>query len=177
MTSQGDYRKIGTILKPHGIRGAFVVFSECDFPDWVARRKSIFAQLDGQMVPWDITSGKLHQERLILQVAQVPDRTAMEKLRDVGLFVPEAEARAAITDADYFLNSDLIGLEMRQDDQVLGVVGDVIESPGQNLLEVKGTQNTFLVPFAQALVVDIDLDAGLIHVDLPEGLVELNEKT
>ena len=113
-----------------------------------------------------------------MQVAQIKDRNQVEDFKQVSLFVPEEEARAANTDPDFFFNDDLIGLKMVEGEVELGVVVDVIEMPGQNLLEVKGEGgHVFHVPFAEKLIGDIDLDEGIIVVDLPEGLVDLNRES
>lgn len=176
MSTNGEYRRIGKVSKPHGIRGAFMVFLESDFPDWLLTRKRIFAEINGSIVPWQVTSARMQRDRLVLQVAEISDRNRVEELRQTSLFVTEEEAQAAISDTDYFYNSDLIGMKVFEDGQEIGEVRDVIEMPAQNLLEISSEDGVFHLPFVADLVLDVDLDARVMAVKVPVGLREINQK-
>ena len=163
--------------KPHGLKGEFTVFLESDLPRWVAKRKTLFAEVDGKAIAWRVQSSRFHQDRLLLRVDALPGRTEVEAARNTPLYVPEKEAQQALTDPDFFYNSDLVGMTIieKSDGTLYGKVVDVVEMPGQNLLEVaRPDKSTFLVPFIKAIVQDIDRDADVIHVALPEGLADLN---
>jgi len=128
------------------------------------------------MVEWRVSQARLHQGKLVLRVDELSDRNAVEAARGTALFVLEEEARAAIDDPDFYLNSDLVGLQMWQGDLCLGQVTGVYEMPAQNLLEVERDQGkSFLVPFSQEHVIGIDLEAGRLNVNLPEGLADIND--
>ena len=177
MTPDQAYRKVGELLKPHGIRGEFIVFLESDFPQWLAERPCFYARLDNKMVAWNVVHARFRKDRLILKVDALENRDAVEAARGTGLYLPECEARAAIEDPDFFYNSDLIGLSMvdRESSTCFGTVQQVVEMPAQELLEV-GTEDgeTFLVPFIAGMVDEIDLEGGVIKVTLPEGLIDCN---
>ena len=175
-----EYRQIGSVLKPHGVRGEFVVFLESDFPDWVAERETLYALVDGEMKIWNVIGSRLRNNKLIMAVAEHPSRTEIEKMIKTPLFVTEEDARAAVDDPDYFYNSDLVGLSVEHalSDTAFGVVKSVVEMPAQNLLEVQRPEgNIFLFPFTSALIKDIDLEKGVIRVLMPEGMLDANEET
>lgn len=55
----------------------------------------------------------------------------------------------------------------------LGEVSDVIDNPAQSLIEVSRPDGpAFLVPVVDEIVTDVDVDARLITVVLPNGLLE-----
>ena len=58
--------------------------------------------------------------------------------------------------------------------ECLGIVTDVLDSAGSQILKVDGEAKETLIPFAQSYLKKIDLDKRRIDVDLPEGLRELN---
>lgn len=175
--NQGDYRKVGTLSKAHGIRGAFVLYLESDFPDWLCRRKRLFAEINGVMTAWTVRNCKPSAGALVVQVAELEDRNQVEALRGTGLFVTEAEAReAAQAEPDYYYNSDLIGLDVISAGTVVGAIRDVVEMPAQNLLEVTAPSgHVFHIPFVAQLVKHVDLEARTVEVNLPEGLIDLNQ--
>ncbi len=178
-SSQEEYRKVGSVSKAHGIRGEFQVYLESDFPDWVAERKVFFALVDGDYVEWSVISSRLRQKKLVVAVNAIHNRNEAEAAYGTDLFVPEAEAREASSDPDYFYNSDLVGLEMIRatNDESCGKVISVVEMPAQNLLEVERPNGkVFLFPFTKPLIKEISLEKGAIFVLLPEGLMEANEE-
>ena len=155
-----------------------MVFLESDFPEWLAERARLFAEIDGQMIPWRVTSSRLRQSGLIMSVDALKTRNDVEAARGTPLYVTEQEARDAVDDPDYFFNSDLVGLAMldARDSLDYGRVVSVVEMPAQNLLEVERTGGaTFLFPFTKALIEEIDLETGVIRVRMPDGLMECNE--
>jgi ribosomal 30S subunit maturation factor RimM len=43
---------------------------------------------------------------------------------------------------------------------------------GTEILVVKGAEKDYLIPFAKAICVEVDIENKLIKVDAPEGLLE-----
>ncbi|MDJ0842439.1 MAG: ribosome maturation factor RimM [Acidobacteriota bacterium] len=172
------YRHIGSVQKPHGLKGEFTVFLESDLPDWVAERKTIYAEITGEAVPWAVKSSRFHQGRLLMKVDGLPGRNEVEAARGTPLYVDEEEARAALTDPDFFYNSDLIGMAVVDTETGTnhGTVRDVIEMPAQNLLEVeRSDKSAFLVPFTKAIILEVDHDADVIRAAMPEGLADIQD--
>jgi len=61
------------------------------------------------------------------------------------------------------------------DGDYIGVVSDVLDTGGTEILKVDCENGETLIPFAQAFLKSIDLDRRRIEVDLPEGLRDLNK--
>ena len=59
-----------------------------------------------------------------------------------------------------------------------GYIGDVsgfVDNPAQSLLEieVEGREDPVLVPVVDEIIVDVDVEAQTVHVELPKGLLDL----
>jgi 16S rRNA processing protein RimM len=54
-----------------------------------------------------------------------------------------------------------------------GIVGKIIEMPQQFLLSIDFNGKEILVPIVDEIVKDIDHKAKTIHIEAPEGLIEL----
>jgi len=97
--------------------------------------------------------------------------------------------RAALRDPDTFYAQDLVGLAVRRvgaaaGEPPLGRVVDLFSGTGtHDTLRVElaiipadvvaGTVRTVLVPFAKALVPNVDVAGGFMEIDPPEGLLDL----
>jgi len=57
----------------------------------------------------------------------------------------------------------------------IGIVTDVLDSGGAEVLKVDRQNRETLIPFADEFVKKIDIDQRKIEVDLPEDLRELNK--
>lgn len=57
----------------------------------------------------------------------------------------------------------------------IGIVTDVLDSGGAEILKVDLGDDETLIPFAESYLKSIDLDRRRIEVDLPEGLRDLNK--
>ena len=59
--------------------------------------------------------------------------------------------------------------------ECLGIITDVLDLGGSEVLKVDSENEETLIPFAQEYLKKIDLDQHRIEVDLPEGLRGLNK--
>jgi len=55
---------------------------------------------------------------------------------------------------------------------VIGEVRELMRTGGTELLVVAGETKEYLIPFANAICVEVDIENKLIRVDPPEGLLE-----
>jgi len=115
-----------------------------------------------------------HQGRLIIGFEGVADRSVAEELRGVLLCVDSADV-APPADPDEFLDHQLVGLSVvTPAGEPLGEVAAIDHAPASDLLVLRRPAGgTALVPFVKAIVPEVDLAAGRVVVDPPEGLLEL----
>ncbi len=72
-----------------------------------------------------------------------------------------------------FYDRQLIGLRARtRDGADIGMVGSVLHLPAQDVLQIETAAGTRLVPFVEALVPQVDLDAGYLTVADVAGLLD-----
>lgn len=103
----------------------------------------------------------------------VDDRTAAEALRNQELLISEADLPEP-DDDEVYLN-DIIGLNVLCAGQSIGVIDHVLFPAGQELWSILGSDGAeILFPAVPEFVEDIDLDAGTVTINPPEGLLEIN---
>lgn len=169
---------VGVVGRPHGIRGEVVVDLRTDEPD---RRLAVGAVLTGEPAgggparQLTVSARRLHNGRQLVTFAELTDRTAVEQARGTRLStqVPSAESPSG---NDEFFDRQLVGLRVLDHDGTdVGAVTTVLHLPGQDVLEVRTSTGTRLVPFVTAIVPDVDLDAGHLRLADVPGLLEDDE--
>jgi 16S rRNA processing protein RimM len=121
-----------------------------------------------------VATSKWHSGRFVVHFAGVDDRNAAEALRGQTLTI-EVDPAELPEDPDEFYDHQLVGLKVvLEDGSLIGVIGEVIHLPSQDLLSVKREGDTeVLIPFVMEFVPDIDLDSKTVTITPPPGL--LNE--
>jgi 16S rRNA processing protein RimM len=121
-----------------------------------------------------VATSKWHSGRFVVHFAGVDDRNAAEALRGQTLTI-DVDPAELPEDPDEFYDHQLVGLNVAlEDGSVIGVIGEVIHLPSQDLLSVKREGDTeVLIPFVMEFVPEIDLDSKTVTITPPPGL--LNE--
>lgn len=124
-------------------------------------------------VEYEIERVWYHKEQPIFKFRGVDSIGEAEKLAGEDVCIPACE-RLELPEGEYYY-SDLIGCRMVEcgsGEPVGTVTGWEEAGAAPVLLEVNG--GDILVPFAAAILKNIDLAARRIEVQLPEGLKDLN---
>lgn len=150
----------------HGLRGDVYLDVRTDDPDRLAPGSEL--DTDSPTYPrLLITSARAHKGRLLVTFDAIESREDAEELRGIALLVDESD------EDDAWYPHQLEGL--RAIDPRGATIGTVVGlRPGaaQDLLLIKHEAGTTPVPFVEALVPVIDLDAGTVTVDAPPGLLD-----
>ena len=157
-----DLVEIGTLARPHGIRGEIRVNYYADSLE-LLRGDVVYLQA-GNKPPrkMEIDTVRMHQGTPLIRFVEAPDRTAAE-------FLPEL-------DEDEVYLHDMLGLSVVLDatGQKLGVLDHVLFHGEQELWSILTPEGKeILLPAVPEFVADIDLDTEIIRITPPEGLLEL----
>jgi 16S rRNA processing protein RimM len=163
---------VGRIGRPHGIRGDVVVGVRTDEPEL---RFAVGSRLDtdrADVGPLTVAAVRWQSGELIVRFRGIRDRTSAGELRGTWLSV-DSGTLAPTGDPDEFRDHDLVGLCVRTiDGAEVGVVEDVLHH-GQDTLIVRAASREILVPFVKAIVTSVDVEAGVLVIDPPPGLLDL----
>ena len=166
---------VGRAGRPHGIRGEVVIGVRTDEPDL---RFAVGAVVDVSTDPdkadgerLTVASARWHSGQLLVAFAGITDRTAASELTGSWLSVDSSQLPDT-GDPDEFRDHELIGLNVRTSGgEPVGVVTDVLHY-GQDLLVVRRAEGECLVPFVKEIVPEVDIQAGLVVIDPPPGLLD-----
>jgi 16S rRNA processing protein RimM len=127
---------------------------------------------------FEILSVKSAKSVVILKLKGVVDRDAAEALNGTELFIDRDDLPDDALDEDEFYQNDLIGLQaIDAEGKAHGSVVAVHDFGAGIVLELEQAgRRSVMIPFSEAAVPDIDVEAGRLIVDpVAAGLVDDEE--
>lgn len=163
---------VGRVLRVHGLRGELKVETWSDVEGRFDRGAPLRVLLrEGGEERRVVERVRVDRGTLLVKLESVDDREAAERLRGARLAIDEDEVPEP--PEGFYYHYQLVGCRVH-DRSIgpLGDVADVVEDGGGTLLLVEHDGRSLLVPFVDAFLGEVDLEARRIEVDLPEGLIE-----
>lgn len=158
---------IARIVAPHGIRGEIRATLLTDFPGRFKHTTEVW--LGNPPTPARVRRARLSGRQVVLQLEGVETRDQAEALRRQLVQVPESQA-VSLPEGEYFWHQ-IIGLEVRDRiDVCLGRVAEVIETGSNHVYVIRGEHGEWLLPATREVIEKIDLDSGVIRVQLLPGM-------
>ncbi len=162
---------VGAIAGSFGVKGEVRLKSFCAEPDAIQTYGPLQSE-DGAKT-WDVRITRSVKNGFAARLSGVSTKEAADNLKGTRLFAPR-DMLPELPD-DEFYHADLIGLTVLDTGGTeLGRVKAVLNHGASDLLEVagKGLKQPVLLPFTQAAVPTVDVPAGRIIADPPDGLFE-----
>ena len=163
---------LGRIIKIYGYGGAVTVRLGKPFSENMTEMESVFIETEGRPVPFFISWSEYAGANILrlkfdgydsadkiseftgcrVYLTSVPDETLSESIESIKGY------KVVLKDKKY-----------------LGIVMEVIQNPGQWLINILSPENKeILVPLHEHFILRIDTRKQTIIMDLPEGLTEIN---
>ncbi len=178
--SPDDFFELGTIIRPHGVRGQVVVEFDTDQPAAYKKLKAVYFRRPGG-APMDAKPVAVEKvqltgsdgQRALFTLTGIDTMEAAEALRGISLLLPLTEL-PPLTGAGQFYYHEVVGFTVI--DAIAGELGPVLtvyELPQQDVLAVEHRGFEVLVPINDAMIQTIDRAARTLHVTLPDGLLDI----
>ncbi|MBV8045966.1 MAG: ribosome maturation factor RimM [Paludibacterium sp.] len=155
---------MGFVRGAFGVRGAIKVHADTEFVDSLFDYPVWWLGREGDWKPYQFVQGQVQPKALVAQLEGVSDRDVAEAMRGMQIAVPRAELPD--TEEDEFYWSDLIGLSVENlQGEAFGSVAELMETGANDVLVVDDGPTRRLIPFVDAVITRVDLDAKRIVVD------------
>ena len=154
---------LGEVTKVRGLEGEIVVLPWSDKSERWAQLKEVFL---GEENPQGflVKRARIHQGKVLLQLAGI--QTPQQAQAWVGSPVQRPAGQLpALAEAEYYAH-DLAGLEVfTEESEYLGQIKEIIQNPGNDILQVRGDKREFYIPGTKAAVVKVDLEKKKVIVN------------
>ncbi len=169
-----DYFAIGTILKPHGLAGEMVVEVEEGLEDLLESASYLMVEVEGGLVPFFVREDGIRFRSSTSLCVAFDDLDSAVKVRNfcgckIYLHKDDEQAPGEETEFSSLLGATVFDLERGE----LGPVIRVDNFSGNVVLTVPYLGHEILIPMSEELITTYDEEGRELHLDCPEGLIEL----
>lgn len=168
---------LGTLSKTHGVKGNLLLrLKHLGFEN-IIKMESVFIIIDNLPVPFFVSEyTHHHSDELMLHFDDIDSQDKAKKYVGFEVWLDVKSVQKSKSSDSPSSMSRMIGYEV-VDKQLgsLGKLNEVIEVKQNPLLQILNSSGEILIPLQSEFVIEIDDKKKLIHVDTPEGLVDVNQ--
>lgn len=167
-----EYFKIGKIAGAYGLKGELVLQHVLGKKTSLKGLQAIFIEEHkNSFLPWFIQSTRIkNEEEVYLKLEGIDTREAAGKLAQKNVWLPEADFKKMVAKS---APVNFLGFTVIHEKKSLGQILEVIEQPHQVLCRLDINGKEVLIPLNEGTLKKIDHKKKEIHVQLPEGLLEV----
>ena len=166
---------VGFIARTHGIHGKVALRLDQLSVEDIQKMESVFIEIDGLPVPFFIESiEEKTSDTLLLTFTDIVNEESARELTGCKVYISKKYVNPA-----YYKNS-LSELNELKDFTIIdtekgaiGVLKSIINIELNPLMQITKNKKEILVPFQCEFLQRIDKKNKVIHVEIPDGLLEL----
>lgn len=168
---QDDCYQLGEVIKTHGLKGEVSISLEVDFPDEYQNLESVFLEQQGKLVPFFIDTIQINRDKALVKFEDIDSLDDARAIVKSKLYLP-LNNLPELESGQYYYH-DLINCMVFEDDAELGLIKEVIDLNGNQLLVVIVNEKEILIPLMDEILTHVDISAKKVKVDLPDGLLDI----
>lgn len=163
---KNKYLDAGKIVNTHGIRGELKIYPLCDSPEFLLEFDRFF--IDGDEIK--VISSRVHKNVVLMRLENIDHIDKAETM--IGRILKIDSDDIELDEGQYFIE-DLIGMRVVDADtgKEYGKLKSVIQTGANDVYEVQGDK-LYLVPKIDEVVIDTDLEKGIITIRPLKGLFD-----
>lgn len=164
---------LGKIVKKYSFKGELLAKLDTDEPDMYNNIDAIFIDLRGNLVPFFVEKSQLHKSDLLrLKFEDIETEADAEALLKSDLYLPLEMLPKLEGNKFYFhevIGYTIIDLNFGE----VGIINNINDSTAQAIFEIDRNGIEILIPMNDEFIVKVDRSKKVIHVNTPEGLIDL----
>nr|WP_321466860.1 ribosome maturation factor RimM [uncultured Desulfobulbus sp.] len=171
--SEPAFVLLGTVTRPHGIKGELKVRPYTARPENFSRYSMLYLSESehGPKTRCVSRQARVNGNQVILRLDECSTRNQAEEM--VGHLVWLATEDLPPLQADEFYLHTLIGKDVQTvDGRKLGRAEHLLSGSEQDILLVRHGKEEYLIPIVDGFIHSIE--GNIVCLDLPEGLLEIN---
>lgn len=161
--------EVGIVVNTHGLRGEVKIVPWLDFPEMFEIVDVAYTKNNETLTVENI---RYQKSNVIVKFKEISSIEKAERLKNQVIYV-DREVFDDLPEGTYLI-ADIIGLSVTDGQTDYGKVTDVIQTGSNDVYVVeKEGAKQLLIPALKDVILDTDLENGVITVKLPDGLLDL----
>ncbi len=164
---------LGRIVKKHSFKGEVVIKLDTDEPELYRNMESVFVDIGGNLVPFFIKKSSLSKETMLrVHFEDVNSEEEADFMMKSGIYLPLNELPPL--EGNQFYYHEIIGFTII--DAIHGDVGVLVyinDKASQPMFEIEKGDVEIFIPMIDDFIKKIDREQKEVHVQTPEGLIDL----
>ena len=172
--SKENYFQLGLITKLHSFKGEVILHIDADDPSKYFSIKHIFIQINNRLIPHFIKKSIVHKNnQLRIQLEGISTQKDASLLLKNTVFLPLELLPKLKEDQFYF--HEIIGYQLIDSttNSKIGNIVNVIDHPGNTLIEAENLGIEIIVPMNDATFDKIEKSSKKLFLKVPEGLLDI----
>lgn len=163
-----EYIYIGKIVNTHGIKGELRIISDFEYKDRVFK-KGFNLYIGKDKIKEEINSYRHHKEFEMVTFIEYNNINQVLKYLKEDVYILKEDLNL---NEDEYLEKELIGFSVIEEDKVVGEVIDITKtSPTNKIMEITYKGKRVLLPYHKDFILKLDLQNKKIEVKLIEGMI------
>lgn len=170
--------QLGIILKKVGREGKVSIKLDADNPNDYKEMESVFLEIHGKLVPFFIEQFILfNDDTAHLKFEDINSNEEAESILGCGLFLP-LEVLPQLKGNKFYFH-EVIGFEVvnKKDLISAGIITSIFENSSNDLFVCSLNEEEILIPIAEDWILEVNRSEKKIYMDLPDGLININQKS
>ena len=178
MITREELIAIGHFNKPHGLSGEISATVDVEL-ELFESLTCLVSEMEGIFVPFFVNSSRPKTgETVLLTIDGIDNEQEAARLTNHEIYALKRDFRleSENMEADGYPLDYFIGYTLKGSDGTrVGEIVDVDEQTENAIFIVEDNDQEYLLPATDELIVEFDLDKKEIVMDLPQGILDLNQ--
>ena len=174
-TGEPEYLLVGSLRRPHGVRGEMVMEVLTDFPERLKPETKVF--VGPSRNPVVIEGTRIHGEGLLIKFEGVGTPEEAGRYRNQPVYVTAAD-RPPLPDGQFY-EHQVIGFSVVEDEsnELIGTLSGIMRTGANDVYVVARPDGSeVLLPVIASVVLKLDVGTRTVRVHLLPGLIDDSEE-
>lgn len=164
---------LGKIVRKYSFKGELLVKLDTDQPELYENIDALFIAYRNTFLPYFLEHSQLHKSDLLrIKIEDIDTENDAEALLKSDVYLP-LELLPKLEGNKFYFH-EIIGFKIIDKDfGEVGIIKGINDSTAQALFEIDRNGTEILIPMNDEFIVEVNRDTKTIHIDVPEGLIDL----
>jgi 16S rRNA processing protein RimM len=171
--NKADCFNLGYVAKLHGFKGEVSLFFDVTSPEKYASLDAIFIDVNGMLTPFFIERITPRAKGFAqVKLEGVDDENQAKTLLRKDIYLP-LEVLPKLTGTNFYDHEVIDYLVIDDKFGEVGKVVQIVDYKVNPLIQIKSGKDEVLLPLIEGLVTKLNREDKIMHVNAPDGLIEL----